>query len=160
MANNEIQQLIQSFAAQLEAAAKKAALEQVLATLGGSMPATKRGRGPGRPKGSTNKLAAAVAPSATAIMPVRKGKRRTAEDVEAMGTTLVDYVKANPGQRADEIAKALRTDVGTMRLPMQALLAAKKVKTQGQRRGTKYFVAGAAMPAAAKKKSRRGRKKK
>jgi hypothetical protein len=159
MANNEIQQLIQTFVTQIEAAAKKAAIEQVLASLGGSAAPARRGRGPGRPKGSTNKPAAA-ANSGAAIKPVRKGKRRSAEDVEAMGGTLLDYVKANPGQRADEIAKALRTDVGTMRLPMQALLAAKKVKTQGQRRGTKYFVAGAAMPAAAKKKAgRRGKKK-
>jgi hypothetical protein len=155
MANNDIQALIASFAAQLEAAAKKAAIQQVIATLGGTAPAARRGRGPGRPKGSTNKPTAAPVPAGPAIKPVRTGKRRSAEDVEAMGATLLTYVKANPGQRADQIAKALRTDVGTMRLPMQALLAARKVKTQGQRRGTRYYVAGAVPAKAAKTAAKR-----
>jgi hypothetical protein len=157
MPNTEIQSLIQSFVTQIEAAAKRSALEQVLATLGGSMPAAKRGRGPGRPKGTTS-----AAPVASAVIkPVKAGKRRSAEDVQQMGMALVDYVKANPGSRGEQIAAAMGSDVGTIRLPMKALIAAKKIKTQGQRRGMKYFVAGA-MPAAsaAKKKSRRGIKKK
>jgi hypothetical protein len=132
MVNNEIQALIQSFAAQIEALSKKAAIDQVLASLGGSTPATKRGRGPGRPKGSTN-----AAPTARAVIkPVKAGKRRS--------------------------AAAMGSDVGTIRLPMKALIAAKKIKTQGQRRGMQYFVAGAAIPSAlaAKKKSRRGNTKK
>ena len=161
MPNTEIQQLISSFAAQLETLAKRAAIQQVIANLGGQTGSAPR-RGRGRPKGSTNKPAAAAAVSSgAAIKPVRKGKRRTAEDVAAMGATLVDYVKANPGQRADQIAAALRTDPDTIRLPMQALLSARKVKTQGQRRGTKYFVAGAAVPAAKRAtKKARGKKKK
>jgi hypothetical protein len=164
MSNNEIQALIQSFATQLEAAAKKAAIEQVLASIGGSASApTRRGRGPGRPKGSTNKSAAAPA-TGSPIMKVRAGKRRSAEDVEAMGTALTDYVRANPGERGEQIAAALRSDVGTIRLPMKALIAARKIKTQGERRGMKYFVAGATptgtAPKGAKKERRakRGRK--
>ncbi len=35
-----------------------------------------------------------------------------------------------------------------MRLPMQALMKTKKVKTVGERRGTMYFLAGAAVPKA------------
>ena len=158
MANTEIQQLISSFAAQLESLARRAAIEQVIANLGGQSTSAPRR---GRPKGSTNKPAAAAPASGAAIKPVRKGKRRTAEDVAAMGATLVDYVKSNPGQRADQIAAALRTDPDTIRLPMQALLSARKVKTQGQRRGTKYFVAGAAVPAAKRApRKARGKKKK
>lgn len=146
MANNEIQQLISSFASQLEALAKRDALEQVIATLGGQVSSGMR-RGPGRPKGPMKAAPAATtaaAPAArTTIKGVRKGKRRTQEDVEATGKILIDFVRSNPGQRADQIAKALGTDPSTMRLPMQALLDAKKVKTQGVRRGTKYYVAGA-----------------
>jgi hypothetical protein len=141
MANTEIQQLVQSFVTQIEAAAKKAAIEQVLAQIGGQ--AAPKRRGPGRPKGTGG--------GGGGIKSIRKGKRRSAEDVAAMGETLVSYVKANPGARADQIASALRTDPGTIRLPMQALLAAKKVKTQGQRRGTKYYLPGA-MPAGRGKK--------
>jgi hypothetical protein len=164
MPNTEIQNLIQSFATQLEAAAKKAAIEQVIASLGGSAPtATWRGRGPGRPKGSTNKPTVAPASSSgPAIKPVKAGKRRTAEDVEQMGAALIDYVKANPGSRGEQIAAGLRSDVGTIRLPMKALIAAKKIKTQGERRGMKYFVAGAtpaASSTAVGKKRRRRTKK-
>jgi hypothetical protein len=170
MSNTEIQKLISSFASQLEALAKRAAIEQVIANLGGKTSSSPR-RGPGRPKGSTNKPTAApvAAPAAASsvIKPVRKGKRRTAEDVAAMGAALINHVKSNPGQRAEQIAAALRTDPDTIRLPMQALLASRKVKTQGERRGTKYFVAGAAVPTAkgVTRKSRgkrknRGKKKK
>ncbi|MBL8859811.1 MAG: hypothetical protein JNL28_14995 [Planctomycetes bacterium] len=154
--STEIQALVASFAAQLEAIARRAAIEQVLATLGGSLPAARKG--PGRPKGSKNvKAAASTGSAAPKIKPVRKGKRRSAEDVAQMGATLTDYVKANPGQLGEEIAKALGTDVGTMRLPMQALIAAKKIKTQGQRRGTRYYVAGAVPAKTAKKKAGRGK---
>lgn len=150
MANSEIEALIESFTNQLQMLTKRNALEQVVAALGGASPAPKGGRG--RPKGSKNKSTQVVksaAPAAAAapgkILSVRKGKRRTAADVEQMGQTLIAFVKANPGQRADQIAKALRTDAMTIRLPMQALLASKKLKSQGVRRGTKYFITGAAM---------------
>ncbi|MDZ4773765.1 MAG: hypothetical protein SGI72_11605 [Planctomycetota bacterium] len=124
MHNNEIQQLIQSFTAQIEAAAKRAALEQVIATLGGIAPAAKRG--PGRPKGST------VA---------GKASGRSTQDVGQMGEVLLDFVRANPGQRSDQIAKALGTTPDLMRKPMTALLESKKVKKRGIQRGTTYFVA-------------------
>jgi len=71
-----------------------------------------------------------------------KGGKRDAGSLDEMGAALLAYVKANPGQGAIEIAHAVNTDLGTMRLPMQKLLAQGKVRTQGQRRGTKYFAAG------------------
>jgi hypothetical protein len=126
MSNSEIQNLIQSFASQLEAAAKKAAIEQVIASLGGSAAPARRGRGPGRPKGSKN------AP-----------KSEASGSPQDMGPALLDYVRANPGSRADQIAKALRTTPDKMRKSMQALLDSKQVKRSGVRRGTTYHVAGA-----------------
>lgn len=163
-ANSEIQALIDSFATQLQMLTKRSALEQVLASLGGTAPAAKRGRG--RPKGSKNKPTPTVKSATPAAAPmkilaVRKGKRRSAADVEQMGATLTSFVKANPGQRGEQIAKALRTDVGTIRLPMQAMIAAKKITTRGQRRGMTYYVAGAAPAGAPKaaKKAKRGRAK-
>ena len=159
MANSEIQALVASFAAQVEAIVRKSAVEQLIAQLGGSTGTTapaKRGRG--RPKGSKN----APAPAAkSAIKPIRKGTRRSAEDVAKMGEALLSHVKSNPGQRGEQIAAALKSDVGTIRLPMQALIAAKKITTRGQRRGMQYYVAGAAPSGpAAKSAPKRGKAKK
>lgn len=159
MATNEIQVLIVDFASKIEALARKDALAQVIAQLGGGdvpIPYRARqvGRRPGRPKGSGR---AAGSP----ITAVQAGKRRSAEDVERMGEALVSHVKANPGQRGDQIAAALNSDVSTIRLPMRALIASKKITTRGQRRGMQYFAAGAAPrgPASMKKRGRRGKKK-
>ena len=129
---DQIRALVEDFTSQLELIIRRTALEQVAAALGEAVgtrrgTGTGTGRGPGRPKGST------------AIRKAPKGGKRSAESLEAMSAKLLAHVKANPGQRGEQIASALKTDVGTMRLPMQKLMAAKKVKTKGQRRGTTYF---------------------
>jgi len=67
--------------------------------------------------------------------------RRMSRDAEAMSEELLNYVVKHPGERGEQIAAALHTDVGTMRTPMKKLIAANKVKTRGQRRGMTYFPA-------------------
>ncbi|MBK7644139.1 MAG: hypothetical protein IPJ19_14015 [Planctomycetes bacterium] len=67
------------------------------------------------------------------------GAKRSAADLEAFSDQLLAHVKANPGARGEQIAAALGTDVKTMRLPMQKLIAGKKVKVKGLKRGTMYF---------------------
>jgi hypothetical protein len=49
-------------------------------------------------------------------------------------------VKSNAGRRLEQIGKALKTDTAILKRPIANLLAAKKLKTQGKKRGTKYFV--------------------
>jgi len=126
--SDQIRTLVDDFTSKLELMIRRTALEQVVAALGG---AAEPRRGPGRPKGATS---APVARS-------KKGGKRSSEDLDAMSAKLLAHVKANPGQRGEQIAAALKTDVGTMRLPMQKLMAAKKIKTKGQRRGTTYMLA-------------------
>ena len=65
--------------------------------------------------------------------------RRSAADVERVGEKLLEYVRKHPGQRGEQIAAALGTDVTTMRRPMKALIEDGQVKTKGQRRGMQYF---------------------
>ena len=116
--NHEIEALVSDFTNNLSLVVRRSALEQVLAALGGNA-APKAGRRRGRPAGSKNKKSGRV-------------------DHEKMGERLLIYVKKNPGARGEQIAKALGTDVHSMRPAMHKLIAARKVKTKGQRRGMTY----------------------
>lgn len=128
--SNDIRTLVDDFATKLEQITKRMALEQVLEALGGEAGTrATSGKRRGRPPGSKNKA-----------KPGRRGKRSSA-DLEKLSGALLAHVKAHPGQRGDQIAATLRSDVKTIRGPMKKLIAAKKVKTKGQRRGMQYFAA-------------------
>lgn len=131
--NQQIESKVQAFVQELSGLVRIAALEAVAAALGERAAGTARR---GRPKGSKNK-ATRMAPRAS-----RGGKRakRTPEQVEQMGARVVDHVKKNPGQGVEGIAKALKVPSKELQLPIIRMLAAKKLRTTGQRRGTKYFV--------------------
>jgi len=127
-ATTEIVSLVQTFAADLTAIVRRTTIAEIVSSIGGVAPVR---RGPGRPRGSGRKVR---------VVRMGKGKRgrRSSVDLAAWGDKLLAHVKAHPGQRGEQIAAALRTDVGTMRGPMKALIAKKKIKTKGQRRGMTY----------------------
>jgi predicted transcriptional regulator len=50
-------------------------------------------------------------------------------------------VGSNPGLRIEQINRALGTRTAELRLPLRKLIAAKQIKTKGQRRATRYFAA-------------------
>jgi hypothetical protein len=116
--HQELRSLVEEFTDSLALAVRRSVLEHVVTAMGGNVARAKRG--PGRPSARGAGSSAAT---------------------DAMSERLFAHVKANPGQRGDQIAKALRSDVHTIRKPMKALIAAKKVKTKGQRRGMSYFAA-------------------
>ena len=123
---------IDAFVSDISTLVRRAALDAVASALGSPAPAPAK-RGPGRPR----KAAASAAPA-----PKRKGKRgkRTPEDVAKMGEVVVAYVAKNPGQSVEQIKKALGVEKKDLQLPIIRLIAAKKLRTTGERRGTKYFV--------------------
>ncbi len=136
--DHEIQSRISTFASELSWLVKAAALESVHAALGGSAPApAKRGR----PKRSKN-----VA---------KRGPGRPANSsVDA--DKILAHVRANPGQRSDQIAADLGLAVKQIQPSIAKLLAAGSVRKEGIQRGTRYFAGGkATAPKAAKKKARR-----
>jgi predicted ArsR family transcriptional regulator len=94
----------------------------------------------------------------TAPKAAKPGKRarRSAEDVEQVAGQVLAYVQGNPGQRLEEIGRGLKVDTTGLKRPIQDLLATGRLRTEGQKRGTKYFAgSGKAAPA----KAGPGRKK-
>jgi hypothetical protein len=67
-----------------------------------------------------------------------KGGKRTPEELEALTKNVLSHIKRHPGQRVEQIAAALGTTTKELALPIIKL--GKALKTQGQRRGTKYSV--------------------
>jgi hypothetical protein len=152
---------IQAFVTEISGLVRVAALEAVRDALGGGSTPAKRG--PGRPKGYSPKAAKAKAAKIPA-RPTRGGRRvkRSSEEVDAMAQKFLAFVKANDGKRLEEISKGLGIDSHDLKLPASKLLAAKAVKTTGQKRGTKYHAGGgggaAKAAAPAPKNGRRGKK--
>jgi hypothetical protein len=69
----------------------------------------------------------------------RKSTRRTARAGGSVDReTLLAYIRTNPGLRGEQIAGALGTDAKTMRPVMRELIAERRVRTQGERRGMMY----------------------
>jgi hypothetical protein len=146
MANHDtdsaIRSRIDSFLTELGALVRKSALEAVQEALGGG--GAPRRRGPGRPKGS-GRRGPGRPPKAgrrRAGRPARGGKRvrRSAEDLAKIGARVLAQVRSKAGQRLEEIGRALKTDTAVLKKPVADLLKAKKLKTKGAKRGTRYFV--------------------
>ena len=134
--DQEIQSRIQSFLDELSGLVKRQALEAVHEALGQSAPAR---RGPGRPRKVS--MRPGRRPKAMAKRGVRgKRIRRSPEDLAKLQASLMSQIRSKKGQRLEEIGKALKTDTAVLKRPIAMLLAAKKVRTEGKKRGTKYFV--------------------
>jgi hypothetical protein len=150
---SDIQSLITQFTNDLTTLVRRTTLEEVLASLQGGMNGAAPRRGPGRPAGSGAKRGRPFG-SKNKVKAGPSGRiRRSSGNLEEMQSSLLAHVKANPGMRGDQIASALGSDVKTIRGPMKALIAAKQVRTEGQRRGMTYHVGGG------KAGKKRGRKK-
>lgn len=53
--------------------------------------------------------------------------------------SLLKYVKSNPGSRSEDVTAALGTNAASIRPVMHELIAEGRVRTEGQRRGMRYF---------------------
>jgi hypothetical protein len=56
-----------------------------------------------------------------------------------MADRVLAQVRSKQGQRLEEIAKAMKLPTKGLKLPVSKLMAARKLKTKGAKRGTKYF---------------------
>ena len=129
---SEIQSRIETLATELANLVRKEAMASIQAALGGNGSTTRR-RGPGRPKGSMRKK--------------RRGRpgrpaRPPSAATEALVPRVLAHVKANDGAGVSDIAKALKKSSDAVKPAVARLLAEKKLRKTGQRRGTKYHVRG------------------
>jgi hypothetical protein len=121
--NQLIRDRIEEFVNQLSQLVRQTALESVQDALG---------EGGGRRRGRAAR--AALGRGAR-----RKGEKRSSDQIAETRKAVVSYVKKNPGQGVEAIAKGLGTATKELTLPIRKLVAEKQLKTKGQKRATKYF---------------------
>jgi len=128
--HEELNQAIEAFSAQVAELARRAAVAALEDGFDRHAAAAPRGRGaapadaprpgaPGRPKGG-------------------RGNKRTAEDLERTSIALLKHIVANPGQRVEQISKAIGIPTKELALPIRKLIAEGILLTKGQRRATTY----------------------
>jgi hypothetical protein len=71
----------------------------------------------------------------------KKGAKRSPALIAKTVGALLAHIKAHNGQRIEQIAAAMKVSTNDLKLPASKLLAEKKVKTKGRKRGTQYFAA-------------------
>jgi hypothetical protein len=154
--NDQIRERVEAFVKDLETLIREAAVAAVAAALGveadavHGLPAPKKASpAPNAAKKTAAKKAAKkAAPKAAkkaAPKAAKGGKRirRSAKEIGAMGQKISDYIAKNPGQRAEQIKKALKLSDTDWALPIKKLVDEKKLSVKGQKRATTYFVAKA-----------------
>ncbi|HSS02079.1 MAG TPA: hypothetical protein VLM79_33700 [Kofleriaceae bacterium] len=130
--HREIQALVDNFIADLSDLAKRIAIEQLRAAFGVGA------------KLAGTKLPPLPMP-APAAAPARASRgrrgRRGPRDIEALRGKLLSVITENPGRRAEDISAALGTKTAEIAPPLRRLVADRVVRTEGARRGTRYYLA-------------------
>jgi len=145
-----LQSRINVFVEEISALVRESAVEAVHDALTeGARPT--RGRKTATRKAATTRKAAG--------RKTGKRVRRTGAQVDALAQKALSAIQREPGRRLGEIAKELRSTAKDVRRPVQTLLDDKKVKTTGQRGGTRYFPAGGGGRGKAKKRRKATKRK-
>jgi hypothetical protein len=135
MANNpvsdQIRSRVEEFVDELSSLIRQSAMDTVAQVLGGGVGDGRRGR---RGAGAARGASAEARGRARA-----KGAKRSQDELERLTGRLLTYVKANAGQRIEQIAKGMSVSTRELNLPAKKLLANKSIRTKGQKRATQYF---------------------
>jgi hypothetical protein len=156
--DEQVRSRVVEFVSELTTLIRQAAIEAVRAELGGEHAAT-----PGlasTPSRAAPTAKASPASKATASMkptagaPAKRGPGRPAAEARRPGqkrdpgdlTKLVEllfgYIKANPGQRMEQIIPALGIARKDLALPIRKLIHANRITSKGEKRGTVYSPKG------------------
>ncbi len=149
--NATIRDRVDSFVADLTQMIREAALEAVQQALGaGGASAARRSAGPGRKPSAAGKGSSAGGRKSPGAAP----KGNAAQVAEK----LLAEIRRQPGQRLEEIARALKTTTANLRPALDLLLGQGRVRTEGKARGTNYHV-GTGTPVRKKAASKKAKKK-
>lgn len=150
---SQIKSRVDSFVSELRELVQKAALEAVSSALkggGGAAPsvakagAKKRAAAPAAPVAAPKAApkATKAAPAASAASKRKAGQKRSPDEIAKTTEKLLSYITKNSGQRIEEIAKGVGNSTKELTLPVKKLLNDKKIVAKGEKRATRYFVAG------------------
>lgn len=156
---NRINALVTNFISEVSRLAQAAALETLKAALGGATVPVVRDIRVGK---AAKPAASATGGAAAAAAKRAKGEKRPKAEIAQVQDKVLAHIRANPGQRIEQINKVLGTRTPDLALPLKKLIADGAVATKGARRATTYFPGdGAAKSSAAKAsgKKRRGKGK-
>ena len=133
----QIQEKVNSFAAELGEMVRKAAIDSVLEKLSGTKAA---------PAPAPAKKAAAEAPAPKKGKPgPKKGGRKpkhSADELDKVGGKVTDFLKANPDSTIEAIGKGIGLKTDIIRPAIKKLMDIdKKLKKKGQKRATTYHLA-------------------
>lgn len=127
--SRQINELVARFVEEVAELAREQAHAQLARALGGE-PAR------GGPRG--------LLPAPAGRVEAASNGRRTPEEIERLRARLLAYVTAHPGQRIEEIKVAIGATTSQLAVPLQKLIFADLVRSEGERRATRYFPAGTA----------------
>jgi hypothetical protein len=121
MATSEIAQLVQSFATELSALVRRDTIGELQKLLEAQIGV--RGARRRSPK----------------VLPAKLRRGGTVSDTTKLSEAVVAFVRANPGARGEQVASSVRSTSSAIRPTVKALLAAGVLRSEGERRGMKYF---------------------
>jgi hypothetical protein len=135
----QIEQLTATFAADLVGIMKAAIVESVTSAVEGAPSAPAKAVKTIAPVqlAKARRTAAVKLPKAAPKRRAKGAKRSRAVIARTTGALLAEIV-AHPGQRIEQIAKALKTSTKELTLSTKKLLAEKKIKATGVKRATTY----------------------
>lgn len=150
----QLRHRVDSFVNELKDLVQKAALEAVSSALkgGGGAAAPSVAKATGKKRGPAPVAAPVAAPKAAAKAPKaapaaaaskrKAGQKRSPDEIVKTTEKLLTYITKNSGQRIEEIAKGVGNSTKELTLPVKKLLNDKKIVAKGEKRATRYFVAG------------------
>ncbi len=83
-----------------------------------------------------------------------KGEKRPAGEIDKLKDAVHAHIKEHPGERIEQINGHMGTRTSDLALPLKKLIADGAVRTEGERRATKYFP-GDGQPKGATRKRRK-----